>query len=81
MFKKNNFGFLLEDALISVMVTCVLSTVVCMSVLSHYHVEESVEKQCLESKEETNITMQGIDACVICTENADANGSINEESY
>lgn len=78
MFKKSNHGFLLEDALISVLIVSVICVIVSSAVLSHYHVEESVEMQCEQEKENAENFMSGIQACVICTEE---DGEIKEESY
>lgn len=71
MFKKNNRGFLLEDGLISVLIVSLICVIVSTSVLSHYHVEESVEMQCEIEKETTENFMSQIDACIICTEDTE----------
>lgn len=81
MFRKNNKGFLLEDALISVMIVSVISLIVSTSVLSHYKVEESVESQCQQESEKTENLMLGKDACIICTEEPVESADAIEESY
>lgn len=70
---------MLEDALISVCIVSVISLIVSASVISHYHVEESVDQQCVQEKEKTENLMLGIEACIICTEETAENGETVEE--
>lgn len=65
--KKKNKGFLISDALVSVFIVSIISTIVTVCVITHTQIKESINNQCELIEEDMIDFYNNLESCIVCT--------------
>lgn len=65
--KKKSKGFLVSDALVCVFIVSIISTIVCVCVITHSNMQESIHNQCELMEEDMIDFFNNQESCIVCT--------------